>query len=138
VPIITPGLGAGWSAQPPGQPEIRYFQQRRVQRCARHSGEKNISGLQVAVDDVVSMDEFDGACERFHQLRGCSLSQRQVLQPMGQITALGIFENEEWRAANLADLQDLDNIRVMQLRGGLGFATEARPIVGFGVVPGEE
>jgi hypothetical protein len=95
--------------------------------------DEDVLGLDVAVDDVADV----GGAERAGDLDrvGHGLGDGQApgpADPLLEGLALDVLEDDVRRRAVLADVDDPDDVRVVELRHGAGLAPEALELVGVG------
>ena len=76
--------------------------------------------------DLIDQLVLDGQCERANEFGRFACRLRFALQAIGQRAALDQFEREERLAFVLADLEDLNDIRMLKLGGGGGLGSKSR------------
>ena len=89
---------------------------------------EDISRLQVTVDDASLMGVVNGLCQRGHEIGSRRRGLRLAVEPGRQTATLHVLHGEERLTVALADLVNLDNVRVYELRCRLRFGAETRPL----------
>src|ERR1043166_10265089 len=91
------------------------------------------------MDDAALVGVLHRAGERFEERGGFTRAERALLEPSGERAAGDVLQREKREAfGRLADLVELDDVRVRQPGGGLGLGAEAHLIGGIGVSAGED
>ena len=124
----------------PGDRDLAAAARRQAHRprAARdRSGEQDVRGLQVAVDDVLLVGEVHRPGQRFHQFGRRARRLRMPIDERVERAAVHEFEREVRQPVVLADLVDLDDVRVLQPGDGPGFLIEAGELLRAGVPAGE-
>src|SRR5262245_34494225 len=88
------------------------------------------------MDDTVLMGELNRACQSLDEAGADVGSLGRGCQGLVQAAAFDVFEGDERPAVALADLVDLDDVRMLELGDGFGLATEAAALLGAGVGAG--
>ena len=86
--------------------------------------EKDVGGLEVAVEDALLVDVVDGAGQHLDEAGGLDPVQTLAGQMLGQVAALGELQNHVQPAVVLAHLDDTDNVGVVELGENPGFIAE--------------
>jgi hypothetical protein len=114
----------------PGDPEVGHLH-------PAVAVDHDVAGLHVAVDDPPLVSGLQGP----RRLRGDpgGLPRRQGAGPLddrGEVLAVDELHDDERAGGVLAVVEDRDDVRVVQRRGGLGLVPEARAEVGVPAVLG--
>ena len=119
-----------------GQSEIGDERDQLLERRIGPAGKEDVGRLQVAVEDAALVGVVDGPCDRRHQpCRGARISA-ESLDLRGQVAAVDELHAEVVVAVVLADFVDRHDVRVVEVRGGLGLEPEALQVVGSGEAAG--
>ena len=119
-----------------GQSEIRDEGNQLLEGRIGPPGKEDVGRLQVAVEDPALMDVVNGPCDRRHQpCRGARISL-EALDLRGQVAAVDELHAEVVVAVVLTDFVDRHDVRVVEVRGGLGLEPEALKVVGSGEAAG--
>ena len=86
--------------------------------------EEHVGRLEVAVDDALGMQRRERGQHPEADGHGIGHAQRPAPQALGQRLTLEQLHGDEQLAALLADLIELADVRVVDPRGGPGFAPE--------------
>ena len=100
--------------------------------------EQDVRRLQVAVNDPLLVQMFDGPSHGGHQPHGGVDADWSLLDPFGEALAGDVLHREEVLAVKLADVVDVDDVRVSQSGGGLGFGLKAADQLGRSEVAGQD
>src|SRR6266536_4523890 len=76
--------------------------------------QQHIGWLQITMHDAVLVSEVDGTGKGSDELGGAQCRLRFAGEPFVQAAALDVFKAEKRRAAALADLMDLHDVRMRQ------------------------
>src|SRR5215475_7592675 len=95
------------------------------------------------MNESLTVGRVDGMSEDLDKHCGAVRTQGSAVEVLFETAASTVFETEERQGvalgrAPLADLMDLDDVRVLHLADGLGLAAEAGPAGLIGVRPGQD
>src|SRR5262245_32986287 len=88
------------------------------------TGEQHIRRLKITMHDAALMSEVDGTSEGRDELGGAVRGLRLAGEPFIQAAAIDVLQTEKGRAAVLADLMDLHDVRMRQASNRVGFGPE--------------
>ena len=114
---------------PLGQAEVGHQGYQAIERIIRTASKQDIGRLQVPVQDSALVSVMHGASHRRHQARGIA---GVVPEPGGQECEIAAFDQlhaEIVVALVLTHLIDRDNMRMIEVRGGLGLKSEAEQVI---------
>ena len=101
----------------PGQPEVQHLDL-PLRR------ELDVAGLQVAVDDPLSVRRFQGLRDLTADPQSFFERDRAAREPLRQRLSLDELQHEEARSARLFETVDRRDVRVIDGRQGARFALE--------------
>ena len=135
--------GRGESARfrrfdPLGQAEVGHQGNQAIERIVRTAPEQDVGRLQVSVQDSALVSVMHGASHRRHQPSGIA---GVVSKPGGQECEIAAFDQlhaEIVMAFVLTHLIDRDNVRMVEVRGGLGLEPEPHQVIIGGEPPGPD
>ena len=97
--------------------------------------EQDVAGLEVAVQDAALVGEVDGSGHGFDQTGGGLRSKDCLADYLGEAAALDELHAEIMLAVLGADLVDGQDVRVIEVGGGLGLGAKAAHVGGRSQVP---
>ncbi len=100
--------------------------------------QQDVGRLQVAVNDAFVVRCLHGAGQRLQQACGLPCRQRGAVELPVQAAAGTELQGEEGPAVVLADLVDLDDVRVLEAGDGLGLGAETCQLRLAGVAAGQD
>src|SRR6185295_7946967 len=103
----------------------RALRQSEVQQLRSGTREKDVSRLEVAMDDAGPMGSVQGASDLNRVLERLIEREGSLLQLLLERIALQILHNEERCAVLLADVVQWTDVGVIELRDRAGLAIEA-------------
>jgi hypothetical protein len=138
-PRLLRGHVAGRPHDGPGEGVPRVGLEPRCQAEVgnlRHpiAGQQDVRGLQVAVDNPVAMGHVYRPRDNLDEGGRPAWILRLPARPLLQAPAIHIFEGEIRQPPRVADLVDLDDVRVDQSRDGLGLGEEPGLLLDPGVL----
>ena len=92
-------------------------------RLATH--QEDVRRLQISVDDAALVGGVDGQGERLDDSGGVAGRLRTAAEMAGEAAAVDVLHREVRPAAVLADIVDLDDVRMLHLGDGLASAAES-------------
>src|SRR5262249_42875299 len=84
----------------------------------------NVLGLDVAVDDAFVVGELEDFTDLRDDFEGLAGRQSAGAFELAEVKAVHEFHDEVGEAVHLAELVDSDDVRVVELGEGAGFAVE--------------
>lgn len=113
--------------RPAGQTKVADLRDALIPGRAGWSDQQHIGRLEVTMNDSLEVRCVNCTCQDLDEtggLRACPRIANSVRQRAGS----RILQADEWQSGMLADLEDLDDMGMLQVRYRLGFRLEARPL----------
>jgi len=101
-------------------------------------GHQDVGRVEVAVDDPGAVGDVDGPRQGLDQPGGPSDRLGRGPHHPGEGAAVDELHDEEREALVVVGVEDLDDVRVGELGGGLGLGAQAGALAGVGVVAGQD
>ena len=94
---------------------------------ARLTGDQNVGGLHVAMEDALAVRRSEAKCDATRQFERAFDGQRAVRNQVTEIFALDVLHGDEGCAIlGLIEIENLDDVGVMKLGSGERLAAETR------------